>query len=192
MNKIIIFCSICLVVGASVTQVHAASTSTATSSVASGLATTTSSVAATTTAATTTTTTTDTQNQAEVEKRVREYFADTPAMIQIARCESNFRQFTDSGMPFRGGAGGGMVGVFQFYEKLHTVGAKALGFDLATLEGNIGYAKHVYKTEGTTPWTSCEPTPTLYDTNTELKIQLMTKLVGLLQELLKLELARAR
>ena len=191
MNKTIIFCSICLVVCASVTPVHAASTTTATSSVMSESATTTPSVA-TTTSATTTATTTVKQNQAEVEKRVREYFADTPAMIQIARCESNFRQFTDSGMPFRGGAGGGMVGVFQFYEKLHITGAKAFGFDLATLEGNIGYAKHVYKTEGTTPWASCEPTPTLYDTNTELKIQLMTQLVGLLQELLKLKLSGSK
>ena len=85
MNKTIIFCSICLVVCASVTPVHAASTTTATSSVMSESATTTPSVA-TTTSATTTATTTVKQNQAEVEKRVREYFADTPAMIQIGEC----------------------------------------------------------------------------------------------------------
>ena len=127
-------------------------------------------------------------DQAAVEKRVREYFADAPAMIQIARCESGFRQYTDSGKPFRGGAGGGMVGVFQLYEKLHTAGAHALGFDITTLEGNLGYTRHMYKQEGTTPWASCEPTPVLYD-NSALRIELMTKLIELLQQLLALKLA---
>ena len=127
-------------------------------------------------------------DQAAVEKRVREYFADAPAMIQIARCESGFRQYTDSGKPFRGGAGGGMVGVFQLYEKLHTAGAHALGFDITTLEGNLGYTRHMYTQEGTTPWASCEPTPALYD-NSALRIELMTKLIELLQQLLALKLA---
>ena len=154
--------------------VHAAATTTATT---------------TSQAATTTATSTLVQNQAQVEKRVRDYFADVPAMIQIARCESNFRQFTDAGSLFRGGASGEMVGVFQLYEKYHTAAATALGLDLATLEGNIGYARHLYTQSGTTPWASCEPTPTLYDANTELKIKLMTKLIELLQELLKMKLA---
>ncbi len=109
-------------------------------------------------------------------------------MVQIARCESNFRQYTDSGKPFRGGANGGMVGVFQLYEKVHTAGAHALGFDITTLEGNIGYARHIYEQEGTTPWASCEPTPVLYD-NSALRIELLTKLVELLQQLLVLTLA---
>ena len=156
---------------------------------------TTTTVTTTQSTATTTviTSTTTLQNQVAVEKRVREYFIEAPVMIAIARCESNFRQFTDSGSLFRGGMGGGMVGVFQFYEKFHTATARALGFDLSTLEGNIGYAKHVYVAEGTTPWISCVPAtvpPVTLDAQTKLKIELMTKLVGLLQELLKLELAK--
>jgi hypothetical protein len=90
----------------------------------------------------------------DVEAKVRTFFKDTPVMAEIARCESKFRQFTDSGSVLRGGAGGEMVGVFQFYERIHAAGAAALGFDLATLEGNLGYAKHLYETEGTTPWNS--------------------------------------
>ena len=151
------------------------------------------STTSTSTAATSTATSSPIQNQVMVEKRVRDYFADTPVMIAIARCESNFRQFTDSGMPFRGGMGGGMVGVFQFYEKIHAAAALSRGFDLTTLEGNLGYAKYVYSQQGTTPWISCVPatvTPVTLDAQTKLKIELMTKLVGLLQELLKLELAK--
>lgn len=93
-------------------------------------------------------------NAAEVEEKVRAAFSDVPVMIEIARCESKFRQYTDGGNPLRGGYGNGMVGVFQFYESVHAEGALALGFDLTTLEGNIGYARHVYGQSGTDPWNS--------------------------------------
>lgn len=101
-------------------------------------------------------------NVANVEARVREDFKDVPQMIEIARCESKFRQYTDAGNPLRGP--GGMVGIFQFYESIHTPGALALGFDLTTVEGNLGYARHVYNTEGLTPWNSsryCWDVPTV-------------------------------
>jgi hypothetical protein len=186
MYKMFLF-SMLLLVGvwlADVADVQAAGTST--------MAVATSTLATTTavTAASTTATTTVIQDRAAVEKRVREYFADTPVMIDIARCESNFRQFTDSGKPFRGGAGGEMLGVFQFYEKYHVAPAAALGFDLDTLEGNIGYAKRVYEGQGTTPWSACVPAvPITIDAQTQLKIELMTKLISLLQQLLAMELA---
>ena len=125
-----------------------------------------------------------------VEKRVREYFADVPVMIEIARCESKFRQFTDTGAVLRGGMSGGMIGIFQFYEQIHAKAALGLGLDLATVEGNIGYARHLYEQSGTTPWRSCVPmTMASRTTNTELRMELMTKLIVLLQELLKLKLA---
>src|SRR5690606_12508644 len=63
-------------------------------------------------------------NSRAVEEKVRDYFADTPVMVEIARCESKFRQYTDSGQPLRGGSGGGMVGVFQFFESIHQNAAK--------------------------------------------------------------------
>lgn len=90
--------------------------------------------------------------KAESEAKVRAYFKDIPVMIEIARCESEFRQYTDAGNVLRGGDSGGMIGVFQFFESIHAVPAKALGFDLATLDGNLGYAKHVHISEGTVPW----------------------------------------
>ena len=136
--------------------------------------------------------------RAEVEKRVREYFKDAPNMIEIARCESNFRQFTDAGNVLRGGMGGQMVGVYQFYESVHSSAAKALGFDISSLEGNLAYARHVYEAQGTTPWSSgqsCWSNP-LPATNTVLtinatkpdmaklqeQIRILTQLITLLQQ----------
>jgi hypothetical protein len=142
------------------------------------------------TLATTTVATTSALSPYESEKIVRAYFADVPAMIEIARCESNFRQFTDAGNVFRD-ASGDMVGVFQFYEISHTVAAKTLGFDLATLDGNMKYARHLYEAQGTNPWRSCAPSSVVPVPDTEaltkLKIELMTKIISLLQQLIVLK-----
>jgi hypothetical protein len=139
--------------------------------------------------------------QAETEAKVRAYFKDTPVMIEIARCESEFRQYTDAGNVLRGGDSGGMVGVFQFFESIHAVPAKALGFDLATLDGNLGYAKHVYATEGTVPW---NPAKNCWDvkpavikapvTRAELeaKIKQLTQLIKLLKQLQELKAKQAK
>ena len=134
---------------------------------------------------------------AQTQAKVREYFKDTPVMIEIARCESNFRQFTDAGNVLRGGDGGGMIGVFQFFESIHATPAKALGFDITTLDGNLGYAKHVYQNESTTPWNpakSCwdvAPTTTVKAPVTraelEAKIKQLTQLIKLLKQLQELK-----
>jgi len=92
--------------------------------------------------------------KANTEDEVRTFFEDIPVMINIASCESKFRQFDEEGIPLRGGWGNAMVGVFQFYEAIHRGTAASLGFDLATLQGNLQYAKHLYTTSGTAPWAS--------------------------------------
>lgn len=132
-----------------------------------------------------------------VEETVREYFEDTPIMIEIARCESKFRQFNADGTPLRGGWKGQMVGVFQFFESVHGSGATKLGFDITTLEGNLDYAKHVYTQQGTTPWNSAKAcwgnavssvkAPLDAKNVAALKAQVKTlqKLVAQLQELLE-------
>ena len=83
-------------------------------------------------------------------------------MIRIANCESGFRQFDSFGNPLFGGTGG-MVGVFQEAAALHGDGAAALGFNINTLDGNLGYARYLYDTQGTAPWlgsVSCwDPVP---------------------------------
>ncbi|MFZ2886527.1 MAG: peptidoglycan-binding domain-containing protein [Minisyncoccia bacterium] len=93
----------------------------------------------------------------DVETKVREYFAATPVMIEIARCESKFRQYADSGNPLMGGYGGAMVGVFQVHSTVHANFAESLGMDVYTLDGNLEYAKYLYEREGTNPWISSFP-----------------------------------
>lgn len=93
----------------------------------------------------------------DVETRVAEYFADSPVMVDIARCESKFRQYTDTGNPLHGGLGGAMVGVYQVHSDVHAEYAKGLGMDIYTLEGNLAYAKRLYEREGTRPWISSFP-----------------------------------
>lgn len=93
----------------------------------------------------------------DVEAAVRAYFNETPVMVDIARCESKFRQYTDSGNPLYGGYEGKMVGMFQVYEDIHAEYAKSLGMDIYTTEGNMAYAKRLYEREGTQPWISSFP-----------------------------------
>ena len=133
---------------------------------------------------------------ASVEDTVRDYFKDIPALIEIARCESEFRQFGDDGLVLKGGWGGAMVGVFQFYEAVHQASALALGMDLTTLEGNLAYARHLHAQQGTTPWNSAKEcwADAVNDTviNTEdadlaelqAQINTLVKIVATLQELL--------
>lgn len=123
--------------------------------------------------------------QPESEKRVREYFKDIPVMIEIARCESNFRQYTDAGNVLRGGDSGGMVGVFQFFESIHATPALALGFDITTLEGNLGYAKYVYEREGTAPWDPAKYCWNILPTATEKSQTANTTIAPTRAELLK-------
>jgi len=133
-----------------------------------------------------------------VEEAVREYFKDIPVMIEIARCESKFRQHTADGSVLRGGFKGGMVGVFQVYESVHTKAANALGLDIETLEGNLGYAKHLYNESGTKPWNSAKgcwgtsvaaySTPLVsYSDTSELleRIEVLKKIIVQLQILLE-------
>lgn len=91
---------------------------------------------------------------ASIEPRVREYFSATPVLIEIARCESKFRQFSDSGTVLHGGMGGKMIGIFQIYGDIHAAYALNRGMDIDTVEGNLAYAKYLYEREGTQPWLS--------------------------------------
>src|SRR5258708_3163813 len=75
-----------------------------------------------------------------VEGAVRFYFADVPAMADIARCETGFRQYNPDGSALHD-ASGTYVGIFQISERIHTAKAKSLGFDISTIDGNLGYAR---------------------------------------------------
>lgn len=73
-------------------------------------------------------------------------------MIEIARCESGFKQYETDGSALRNRQGSSAIGTFQIMRSYHEIPARNLGWDIHTLEGNMAYAMYLYKTEGTRPW----------------------------------------
>lgn len=90
----------------------------------------------------------------ETRRAVEEYFKDEPLLVHIAFCESSFRQNGKDGEVLRGNVIAKDVGVMQINERFHAAQAETLGYDIYTLEGNMGYAKWLYKKEGARPWMS--------------------------------------
>ncbi len=93
-----------------------------------------------------------TQSPKTLEHYVREHFSDTPVLAEIARCESGFIHFTDSGKVLRGLKDNNDVGVMQINERFHLAAAKKLGYDIYSIEGNMAYAKYIYERDGAAPW----------------------------------------
>lgn len=87
-----------------------------------------------------------------IAKAAGVFFKDTPVMVAIARCESEMRQYDDTGKVLRGGSEGHMIGLFQLHEVYHRDEALTRGYDIDTLIGNMAYARDLYREEGTTPW----------------------------------------
>lgn len=83
---------------------------------------------------------------------MRQYFSDAPILIEIARCESNFRHHTNNGEVLRGYANRSDIGVMQINKYYHGDKAKALGVDIFSRDGNMEYARYLYEKEGVTPW----------------------------------------
>lgn len=96
----------------------------------------------------------DAQDREAVIKYLREEYADTPILVEIARCESTFNQYDKDGNVIRGKVNKYDVGVMQINEKYHAEKAEELGYDLHTIEGNVLYAKYLYEKEGVKPWKS--------------------------------------
>jgi hypothetical protein len=97
-----------------------------------------------------------TNPNAIVENAVRFYFADIPIMIDIARCETKFKQYNPDGSAYFDGSKT-YIGVFQFAHSIHAPRAASMGFDLANIDGNLQYARYLYTTSGTNPWKGCLP-----------------------------------
>jgi hypothetical protein len=93
-------------------------------------------------------------SQKELEKKVKAYFKDDPILVDIARCESSFRQVDENGKILKGRVNKGDVGIMQINEYYHADKAKELGLNLRTLEGNLAYAKYLYEQQGAQPWIS--------------------------------------
>ena len=87
------------------------------------------------------------------EEIIAEHLKDTPILKKVALCESQNRQFDEKGLVLRGQYNHQDVGLMQINEKYHLGTSKKLGYDIYTLEGNMDYAKYLYRTQGLKPWT---------------------------------------
>lgn len=93
----------------------------------------------------------------DISKIVKNYYKDTPILANIARCESEYRQYNTNGSVFRGRVNNADVGVMQINEKYHSARSKELGMDIHTLEGNLQYGALLYKEQGSRPWNASKP-----------------------------------
>ena len=89
-----------------------------------------------------------------VESYVTKQYVNEPILVDIARCESTFRQFSPDGNVIRGKVNKGDVGVMQINEKYHAEDAAKLGYNIYTAEGNVAFAKYLYNKFGSNPWSS--------------------------------------
>ena len=88
---------------------------------------------------------------------VREYYADTPILADIAWCESRMRHLDKNGKVLRGTVDPDDVGVMQINTRYHKGDAEELALDLYSLKGNLEYAEHLYEKQGTKPWLASSP-----------------------------------
>lgn len=93
----------------------------------------------------------------DVAKFVNQYYKDTPILAKVAKCESDMRQFDETGKILRGRANSNDVGVMQINEKYHLEDSKKMGIDIYTLEGNLKYGKYLYNEQGVAPWKASSP-----------------------------------
>lgn len=94
---------------------------------------------------------------ANTEAMVREYFADIPVMIQVARCESTFRHTLADGSVLRGLVDNRDTGVMQINTGYHGVRAAELGLNLEDIYDNMAYARYLYEKQGVQPWNASRP-----------------------------------
>lgn len=81
-------------------------------------------------------------------------FGPGHVMVEVARCESGFRQFQANGEVLFSYFGTPDAGVYQINEYYHLSQATKMGIDIYTVEGNIRYAKYLYRTHGLQPWSA--------------------------------------
>ena len=96
-------------------------------------------------------------DMASTEAIVRDYFADIPVMIEVARCESTFRHTLEDGSILQGKVDPADTGVMQINKRYHQKAATAMNLNLDTIEDNMAYARHLYETQGVRPWNASAP-----------------------------------
>lgn len=97
------------------------------------------------------------KNPETLSTYVYEYFADEPLLADIAWCESRMRHFGKNGGVLRGMVDSDDIGVMQINTRYHLEDSEKLGFDIYTLNGNLGYARYLYEKQGSKPWLASSP-----------------------------------
>ncbi len=93
----------------------------------------------------------------KTEEIVRSYFRDIPVMIQIARCESTFRHTLPDGSILKGKVDSADTGVMQINKRYHEETAASMNLNLDDIYHNMAYARYLYETQGTQPWSASAP-----------------------------------
>lgn len=93
----------------------------------------------------------------KTEEIVRSYFRDIPVMIQIARCESTFRHTLPDGSILKGKVDPADTGVMQINKRYHGEKAASMNLNLDDIYHNMAYARYLYETQGTKPWSASAP-----------------------------------
>jgi hypothetical protein len=89
---------------------------------------------------------------------VKAQYAQDPILIDIARCESTFRQYdAKTGAVLHGKVNSQDIGIMQINEQYQGAKAASLGYDIDTVEGNVAYGKYLYDTQGAAPWSASSP-----------------------------------
>ncbi len=97
-----------------------------------------------------------TRDPAVMEKYLRQVYSNDPILVEIARCESNFKHYDKEGKVVKGRIDNADIGVMQINERYHGDTASKLGLDIHTITGNVAYAKYLYAKEGSKPWSASE------------------------------------
>jgi hypothetical protein len=85
------------------------------------------------------TTTSPLTDNSDIRSYVRTAYADEPLLVDIARCESAFRQYGTDGQVLRGKVHNADVGVMQINEKYRGPQADKLGYDIYTRRRKRGF-----------------------------------------------------
>lgn len=91
--------------------------------------------------------------QLEVINLIEQEFGENHELLtKVARCESHWYQHKPDGSLLYNWEGSSAVGVFQIMESIHREKALGLGYDVRTIEGNIGFAKYLFEKDGIGHW----------------------------------------
>lgn len=78
----------------------------------------------------------------KIERLIREEFVDAPIMVEVARCESTFRNVCSTT---------GDCGPLQI-NQVHLKTLEMLGLDRTKIEDNIEFGRILYNEQGLKPW----------------------------------------